>query len=147
MRLLLKFTRCAQQIPKSKHSYEVHAHLGVLFQQHEDEATLMSESGARPAVLEAIKHLQDVFDSCIASDNQSSILAWPAIVDSGFLDLLLKAERGSLVTLAHYGAVIHVMTKAWWMEGWGKFLVNLAARCLDESSRSAIAWPLAVIDY
>lgn len=146
MRLLLKFTRCAQQIPKSKHSYEVHTQLEHLIAQHEDAITSTSESGVRAAVLRSIKLLLDVFDSCIASDNQSTILAWPAMVDSEFLDLLLQAEPGSLVTLAHYGAVIHIMTRAWWMEGWGKFLVNLAAECLDGSVQSAIAWPLAVIN-
>jgi hypothetical protein len=37
------------------------------------------------------------------------------------------------------------MTNAWWMAGWGKFLVNVAAAYLDETGRSAIAWPLAVV--
>lgn len=146
MRLLLKFTRCAQQIPKSKHSNEVHTQLEILIGQHEDAVTSTSEIGARAAVLRSTKHLLDVFDSCVASDNQSTILAWPAIVDLEFMDLLLEAEPGSLVTLAHYGAVLHVMTRAWWMEGWGKFLVNLVADCLDASVQSAIAWPLAVVN-
>jgi hypothetical protein len=93
-----------------------------------------------------MKHLLHVFDACVASENQSPILAWPAIVDSEYLDLVLVKEPRSLVTLAHYGALLHVMDKAWWMEGWGKILVNLAAENLDESVQSEISWPLAVID-
>jgi hypothetical protein len=146
MRLLLKFTRCAQQIPKSKNSHEVHTQLEALIGDYEDIETYSFQSAAQAIVLDSIKHLLDVFDSCIASENQSTILAWPAIVDSEFLDLLSQKEDGSLVALAYYGAVLHVMTKAWWMEGWGKFLVILAADCLDEHAQSAIAWPLGVIE-
>jgi hypothetical protein len=119
--------------------------LEALIGDYEDIETYSFQSAAQAIVLDSIKHLLDVFDSCIASENQSTILAWPAIVDSEFLDLLSQKEDGSLVALAYYGAVLHVMTKAWWMEGWGKFLVILAADCLDEHAQSAIAWPLGVI--
>lgn len=145
MRLLLKFTRCAQQIPQTKHSHEVHTQLEALIERHENACSSL-ESGTPAAVLNSIKHLLDIFDSCIASDNQSTILAWPALIESEFLDLLLQEECGSLVTLAHYGAVLHIMTRAWWIEGWGRFLVNLAAEHLDGAVQSAIFWPLAVIN-
>jgi hypothetical protein len=124
----------------------VHARLEALIEQHADGGHSQLQSGVRAVVLRSIQRLLDVFDSCIASENQSTILAWPAIIDSEYLDLMLQKEPGSLVTLAHYGAVLHVMTKAWWMEGWGKFLVNLAAEYLDGSVQSAIVWPLAVIN-
>jgi hypothetical protein len=57
-----------------------------------------------------------------------------------------QLEPWCLITLAHYGAALHILTSAWWMEGWGKFLVNVAAVHLDDSARSAIAWPLVVVN-
>jgi hypothetical protein len=145
LRLLLKLTRCAQQRQRSKQVDEVHAQLTALFEQQADDGQSQCQSGVRAVVLRSTKHLLDVFDSYIASDNQSIILAWPTIIDSEYLDLVLKKEPRSLVTLAHYGALLHVMDKAWWMEGWGRILVNLAAEYLDKSVQSEIAWPLAVV--
>ncbi|OGE57207.1 hypothetical protein PENARI_c002G08995 [Penicillium arizonense] len=146
LRLLLKLTRCGQQRQRSKQVHEVHAQLKALFEQQADDGQSQCQDGVREVVLRSIKHLLHVFDACVASENQSPILAWPAIIDSEYLDLVLIKEPRSLVTLAHYGALLHVMDKAWWMEGWGKILVNLAAEYLDTSVQSEIAWPLAVID-
>lgn len=140
MGLLLRFNQCAQRTPRSRHVFEVHAQVEALIQRH----TNGGQGDAKEVVSRSTKRLLDVFDSCIASDNQSTILAWPALVDAEYLDLILQKEPDYLVILAHYGAVLHIMTKAWWMEGWGKFLVLLAGEQLGLSGQSAIAWPLSV---
>ncbi|CAG8893776.1 unnamed protein product [Penicillium egyptiacum] len=146
LRLLLNFTRCAKQSQRPKQVHQVYAQIKALLEQQADDGQSQCQSGARAVVLSSIKHLLDAFDAFIASENQMTILAWPAMIDSQYLDLVLKKEPRSLVTLAHYGALLHVMAKAWWMEGWGKILVNLTAEHLDKSVQSAIAWPLAVIN-
>lgn len=147
MRLLLGFIRYAQRTPGSRYVHAVRAQLETLIKQQEDEHQFPQlPSSLKDVVVRSTRHLLDVFNSCIASDNQATMLAWPAVVDSEYLDLVQQTEPWSLVTLAHYGAVLHVTTKAWWIEGWGKFLVNLAAGHLDVTTRSAIAWPLAVVN-
>jgi hypothetical protein len=146
MRPLLKLTRCAQGTPRSRHIHEMHTRLEALI-DHQVDANHHPQltSSTRAVIVRSTRHLLEVCVSSIASDNQTTILAWPAIIDVEYLDLLQQTQPWSLVTLAHYGAVLHVMTNAWWMAGWGKFLVNVAAAYLDETGRSAIAWPLAVV--
>lgn len=92
------------------------------------------------------RHLLDLCVSFISSNNEATFLAWPAIIDPEHLDLMQQLEPWSLAILAHYVAVLHILTSAWWMESWGKFLVNVAAAHLDDPARSAIAWPLAVVN-
>lgn len=147
MRLLLKFTRCAQRTPRSRLVHEVHAPLEALISQQAHQIqTFQFPSSLTAVVTRSTRHLLEIFDSSIASDNQITVLAWPAVIDFAYLDLLQQIEPCSLVTLAYYGAVLHIMTNAWCMEGWGKFLVNVAAAHLDDAGRSAIAWPLAVVN-
>ncbi|KAJ5355271.1 uncharacterized protein N7496_012483 [Penicillium cataractarum] len=147
MRLLLKFTRCAQRTLRSRLVHEVHARLEALISQQADRIrTSQLPTSLTAVVTRSTRHLLEIFDSSIASDNQITVLAWPAVIESASLDLMQQIEPCSLVTLAHYGAVLHITTSAWWMQGWGKFLVNVAAAHLDDIGRSAIAWPLAVVN-
>ena len=147
MRILLALIRYAQWTPGSRHVHTVHTQLETLLNQQEDELQSPQLPGSsKVVIIRSTRHLLDVFDSCIASDNQATILAWPAVVDSEFLDLMQQREPWALVMLAYYGAVLHLTTRAWWIEGWGKFLVNLAAGYLDDHTRSAIAWPIAVVN-
>lgn len=147
MRILLALIRYAQRTPGSRHVHTVHTQLETLLNQQEDERQFPQLPGSSKAVIiRSTRHLLDVFDSCIDSDNQATILAWPAVMDSEFLDLMQQREPWALVTLAYYGAVLHLTTRAWWIEGWGKFLVNLGAGYLDDHTRSAIAWPIAVVN-
>lgn len=147
MRPLLKLTRCAQRTARSRHVHEVRARLEALINHQADEHhPSQLPSSTRAVIASSTGHLLDVFNSSIANDNHTTILAWPAIIDAEYLDLLQQIEPMSLVTLAHYGAVLHIMTSAWWIAGWGKFLVNVAAAYLGETARSAIAWSLAVVN-
>jgi hypothetical protein len=147
MRILLVLIRYAQRTPGSRYVHTVHTQLKTLLNQQEDERQFPQLPGSSKAVIiRSTRHLLDVFDSCIARDNQATILAWPAIVDLEFLDLMQQYEPWSLVILAYYGAVLHLTTRAWWIEGWGKFLVNLAAGHLGDATPSAIAWPIAVVN-
>jgi hypothetical protein len=146
MRPLLKFATCERQDPRSRHVYEVHSRLELLMnQQAGDPHSSHLPSRLRAVLDRSNRHLLDLCESSINSNNQATVIAWPAIIDPEYVDLMQQLEPWSLVTLAHYGAVLHILTSAWWMEGWGKFLVNVAAAHLDNAARSAIAWPLAVV--
>lgn len=147
MRPLLKFATCERRASCSRHVYEVHSRLESLIAQQAGDHHSSHPPSSRRAVLDrSNRHLLDLCDSFNSTNNEATFLAWPAIIDPGYLDLMQQLEPLSLVTLAHYGAVLHILTSAWWMEGWGKFLVNVAAAHLDDSARSAIAWPLAVVN-
>jgi hypothetical protein len=146
LRSLSKFTRCAPQSKRSKQVDDGYAQLEALLVQQARDGHSHSSRVAQAVVLRSTKHLRDVYDSCIVKESQRIIQAWPAVIDYEYLDLLLKKERSSLVTLAHYGAILHVTAKAWWMEGWGKILVNVAAEHLDKSVQYEIEWPLAVVN-
>lgn len=147
MRPLLKFATCTQQTPQSRHVHEVHSRLEALINQREcGHQSSHPPSSLRAILVRSNQHLLDLCDSSIASNNQVTVLAWPAIIDPEYLDHMQQLEPWCLITLAHYGAALHILTSAWWMEGWGKFLVNVAAVHLDDSARSAIAWPLVVVN-
>lgn len=146
LRPLSKFTRCTHQSKRSKQFNDGYAQLEALIEQQVQDEHSHSSREARAIVLRSTKHLRDIYDACIVKENQEIIQAWPAVIDSEYLDLLLKNEPRSLVMLAHYGAFLHVMAQAWWMEGWGKILVNVAAEHLDKSVQSEIEWPLAVVN-
>lgn len=144
MRPLLKFATCERRASCSRFVYEVHSRLESLITQ---QAGDHHPPGRLRAVLNrSNRHLLDLCVSFISSNNEATFLAWPAIIDPEYLDLMQQLEPWSLVTLAHYGAVLHILTSAWWMEGWGRFLVNVAAAHLGDPARSAIAWPLAVVN-
>ncbi|KAJ5875470.1 uncharacterized protein N7473_012817 [Penicillium subrubescens] len=147
MRPLLKFATCERRAMRSSHVYGVRSRLESLInQQAGDHRSSHPPSSLRAVLDRSNQHLLDLCDSSITSNNEATVLAWPAIIDPEYLDLMQQLEPRSLVTLAHYGAVLHILTSAWWMEGWGKFLVIVAAAHLDDSTRSGIAWPLAVVN-
>lgn len=147
MRYLLKFATCEPRDCRSRYVDEVRSRLEWLInQQAGDHLSAHPPSSLWAVLVCSIRHLQDLCDSSIKSNNQATILAWPAIIDPEYFGLMQQLEPGSLVTLAHYGAVLHILTSVWWMEGWGKFLVHVAASHLDDSARSAIVWPLAVVN-
>lgn len=147
MRPLLKFATCERRPSRSRHVYEVHSRLESLINQQAGADHSFDPPSSLRAVLDrSNRHLLDLCDSSMTSNNEATFLAWPAIIDLEYLDLMQQLEPCSLVTLAHYGAVLHILTSAWWMEGWGKFLVNIAAAHLDDSVRSVIDWPLAVVN-
>ncbi|CAG8110750.1 unnamed protein product [Penicillium olsonii] len=140
---LLKFTRGAHQSQTSQVN-EIHTRLKALLGLQAN--AWLFKCQRKPVVQKSIQKLMDVVDSYVATENPRTILAWPTMIEAEYLDLVLEKEPMSLVTLAHYGALLHLMTKAWWMKGWGETMVNLAKGCLDMSLQSAIAWPLAVIN-
>jgi hypothetical protein len=147
MRPILKLTQCAQRTALSRHLHEVYGRLEAIVNHQADEHCHSKlPASTRAVVLRSTEHLLEIFDLSIASDNQAAMLAWPAIIDAEYFELLRQIEPMSLVTLAHYGAILHIMTSTWWMTGWGKFLVNVAAEYLNETTRSAIAWPLAIVN-
>ncbi|CAI7676428.1 unnamed protein product [Penicillium pancosmium] len=147
MRPILKLTQCAQRTTLSRHLHEVHGRLKAITNHQADEhCPSQLPASTRAVVLRSTERLLEIFDFSIASDNQAAMLAWPAIIDAEYFDLLRQIEPMSLVTLAHYGAILHIMTSTWWMAGWGKFLVNVAAAYLNETARSAAAWPLAIVN-
>ncbi|KAJ5984670.1 hypothetical protein N7481_006769 [Penicillium waksmanii] len=147
MRPILKLTQCAQRTALSRHVHEVHGRLEAIINHQADEhCPAQLSASTRAVVVRSTGHLLEIFDFSIASDNQAAILAWPAIIDAEYFQLLRQIEPMSLVTLAHYGAILHIMTSTWWMAGWGKFLVNVAAAYLNETVRSEITWPLGIVN-
>ena len=81
----------------------------------------------------------------IAADNTIG-LAWPVLVDSRYIDLLLPKDQLALVILAHYGAVMTLLDDTWWLDRWGRLLIKLASTALHPSWLCKIEWPLQIIE-
>ena len=94
----------------------------------------------------SIQYLIDSYMAhSIAADNTIG-LAWPVLVDSRYIDLLLPKDQLSLVILAHYGAVMTLLDDTWWLDRWGRLLIKLASTALHPSWLCKIEWPLQIIE-
>jgi hypothetical protein len=104
------------------------------------------DDGILSMKLAAVQHLVDVSNASTAVRDGFAILAWPILIDAKFLDLLLETDQISLVILAHYGVILNRLNRVWWLKGYGRSLILMAADLLDEPWRFEILWPLEVTE-
>lgn len=98
---------------------------------------------------QAILALQSILGGSHADVSGSlsitAILAWPVILDKGYLDLLKIKEPHALVILAYYGALVHSRRDMWMCGDGGQFLVRHISDYLGDKWSGWLAWPIEVI--
>ncbi|PYH44567.1 uncharacterized protein BP01DRAFT_357553 [Aspergillus saccharolyticus JOP 1030-1] len=112
-------------------------------QQQQRQRGLDSSSyrSANSVVVHATESLLNVLQMCADNENGSVLLRWTAIVQSTFLDSLTQDEPMGLVLLGYFGAAIDFIIDNWWMDGWGRYLINLVSDRLRAGADSQeVVW-------
>lgn len=111
--------------------------------------TARIDEGHKASCEHAIFALQSILGGSHADVSGSlsitAILAWPVILDKGYVDLLKTREPHALVVLAYYGALVHSRRDMWICGDGGQFLVRLISDHLGNEWSSWLAWPIEVI--
>ncbi|PWY96727.1 hypothetical protein BO94DRAFT_18350 [Aspergillus sclerotioniger CBS 115572] len=147
MRDLLQVDRQPRQTSKTTHVWELYARIQSIKngQARSAEADYHDRTGS--VVEFATQKLLELLQLSTTVENPAStILRWPAVVDLGFLDLLMEDNTNALVLLAYYGVALDMMTESWWTDGWGIFLVNLSSDRLGSKSGPELAWAQKAIN-
>ena len=93
-----------------------------------------------------IEHLKTVFGTLnINPDSGNTVFVWAAIVPDGYLIALRARRPMALVILAYYGVLVHRVNNRWWCAGRGAALIGAIRQELPPQWKSAIQWPLKVI--
>ncbi|KAE8372333.1 hypothetical protein BDV26DRAFT_103331 [Aspergillus bertholletiae] len=143
MRQLLNAGRSLRQASMTKYALELCARLQEIIEQHAN--VLLQDKRVGPSLSASFEHLRDVFRRCATLEDPNSLMAWPVLVDAGYLDLLLEGEPTSFVILGHYGAALELLGDEWWLDGWGEFLVNLALKRLGTAGEWKMARCLELV--
>ena len=104
---------------------------------------------SRKAYLEAVLHLQRVFDAeRAASGNRirtSLVFAWPALLSPDYVNLLHQRQAEALVILAHYAVLLH-RGRHWWLIGeGGQFLLESICESLGSRWQKWLELPKAAL--
>ncbi|KLP14425.1 uncharacterized protein LW94_1174 [Fusarium fujikuroi] len=108
------------------------------------DAGSTTTSGCR----DAARKLQWAFDMhATLTGEQRALTAvmYPALLTEEYITALQKCRLEALVTLAHYGILLHLCRHIWVFGDAGEFLIGLIARRLGPSWHEALKWPLEVV--
>ncbi|KAI1017604.1 hypothetical protein LB504_003920 [Fusarium proliferatum] len=97
---------------------------------------------------DAARKLQWAFDMhATLTGEQRALTAvmYPALLTEEYITALQKCRLEALVTLAHYGILLHLCRHVWVFGDAGEFLIGLIARRLGPSWHEALKWPLEVV--
>ncbi|RAL06702.1 Zn(II)2Cys6 transcription factor domain-containing protein [Aspergillus homomorphus CBS 101889] len=122
------------------HATTIYSLLHELHAKQQQECDLELQQTRDPALEHATESLLSVLQLCADTDKAAVLLRWAALVKSKFLDALTQDEPISLVLLGYFGAAIDFIIDNWWMEGWGRYLVNLASDRLGTGLGQQLAW-------
>ncbi|PYH91143.1 hypothetical protein BO71DRAFT_452326 [Aspergillus ellipticus CBS 707.79] len=146
MRDLLQVGRQPCKMSKTTQSQELYARLLSLEERQRQGDGTSCYGSPSSVVIRSSQRLLNLLHMSTTVENPAAILRWPALVESAYLDLLLQDNAMALVVLAHYGVALDVMVESWWMDGWGRFLVNLVLDRLEIKCEPDLAWAQDVID-
>ncbi|KAG9233283.1 putative Zn(II)2Cys6 transcription factor [Amylocarpus encephaloides] len=105
---------------------------------------LLLQTEIRP-ILHA-EHLQTAFDQEHTTGGRTNAcISWPAMVQSEYMDLLMKRNPEALVILTRYGVLLHCHRELWCIASAGEYLIKSIDRHLGSYWESWLVWPNEVI--
>ncbi|KIW83873.1 hypothetical protein Z517_03119 [Fonsecaea pedrosoi CBS 271.37] len=111
--------------------------------------TAVIASCSRQAYQESISHLQRVFNAQRAAAGTKiavpTVLAWPALVPSEYVDLLRHRQPEALIILAHYAVLLHRCRDLWLFGDSGRFLIESICRDLGSQWQEWLKFPNAAL--
>lgn len=92
---------------------------------------------------EAIGYIQAVMDTAKdgAKPAPSTIIAWPALVSTEFVESLKLSRPEALVILAHYAVLLNLHADLWIFQDGGRFLIEAITRHLGPDWADWLEWP------
>ena len=101
---------------------------------------------AKTACQAAIDHLQKVFDSELRlGGHPYAFMIWPIMLDSDFMDLLMRRTPEALVVVTFYAVLLHRQRKFWFIGNGGRYLLDAIDRHLGAYWASWLAWPKSIV--
>ncbi|KAJ3526382.1 hypothetical protein NM208_g7618 [Fusarium decemcellulare] len=97
---------------------------------------------------DAARKLQWAFDihaTLTGEQRALTAVVYPALLTKEYVTALRKCRLEALVTLAHYGILLHLCRHVWIFGDSGAFLIRLVAHRLGPSWHGALRWPLEVV--
>ncbi|GJC85929.1 sterol uptake control protein 2 [Colletotrichum liriopes] len=72
-------------------------------------------------------------------------LAFVHFAPQSYFTLLHQRQPQALILFAFFGALLHGLNRHWFMEGWGKDIVEVVEELLGSYWRPWVVWPLGVV--
>lgn len=97
---------------------------------------------------DAARKLQWAFDMHATMTGEQRALTavvYPALLTDKYIIALQKCRLEALVTLAHYGILLHLCRHIWVFGDAGEFLIGLVAQRLGPSWHEALKWPFEAV--
>lgn len=70
---------------------------------------------------------------------------WPFTIDEAFFRLLKSKHPMSLVVLANFAVMMHLIDGCWWLQGWSVRLLTAIESYLGDMMAYALLWPKEMI--
>ncbi|KAL3458152.1 hypothetical protein BJX64DRAFT_267131 [Aspergillus heterothallicus] len=90
------------------------------------------------AHLEALQELHHLFQIYVDTGDSRALMAWPALVDASYFDLLQQKQQLAVLVLGLFGLALEILSEQWWLEGTGQSLVALAVNNLPPIDRELL---------
>jgi hypothetical protein len=107
------------------------------------------------AVAEQDIHLDE--DAPVQSDRSNvtnhrtssggTVYTWLYVASDKYLELLADSNPEALVIFAYWAVVLNTVDSCWWMQGWGRRIIQAVWDLLDLDYRLWIQWPMEEIGW
>lgn len=95
----------------------------------------------------AIDRLVSIFETYkIIAEDRSLVFVWTVSISDEFVLALQCRKPMALVILAHYAILLHSVNERWWARERGAELIRAIHQELPQEWKSAVAWPMQVIE-
>ncbi|KAH8696715.1 putative C6 transcription factor [Talaromyces proteolyticus] len=124
---------------------DVDEKLSLLFKLNTD-LTVTGQTIEETAVCEhALSELSLSFEQIHSGFDPISVFRWPITVKPAFISSLRERRPMSLVALAHFCILLHMMNDFWWIKEWPRQLLQSIHTLFDPYWRDIIRWPMEVV--
>jgi hypothetical protein len=73
---------------------------------------------------------------------------WPLLLRPDFMEAVQQRRSGAIVILMYYTTMFHAAeSRYWFMEGWGKRVMEACRQVVDQSWSAIIQWPASFIEH
>lgn len=128
---------------------------GLRFQQMDVLEAMIKDRSRTPTEASVLTHAAH---TCLRSiqilmaqhddDNEIYylIMTWPNDVSEEYIECVERREPMALVILAHYGVLMNMRPKLWWLREWPGLLVRQAEDMLGTEWSEYLKWPRMMLE-
>ncbi|KAL4789507.1 hypothetical protein BDV19DRAFT_396964 [Aspergillus venezuelensis] len=109
----------------------------------------LADPSTKDVYQRAIRTLQQTIDGSRKQISEAPtvgpIISWLVLVPSDFIDLLSEHRPESLITLAHFGGLLHMHRDIWAFGHSGRYIIDSVASLLGPRWGHWLQWPNSII--